>query len=72
MCLSSTVDLAYSSLNNHHTQVAYNLEIGEQLGYNNGALVELLIAASLHDIGAPMEEKLSPAPDFINLITIQK
>lgn len=69
MCLSSTVDLAYPSLNNHHTQVAYiSLEIGEQLGYNNGALAELLIAASLHDIGAfSMEEKLESLKfDFIN------
>jgi len=51
--LSNAIDLVSKKVHNHHKRVAYiSLNIGRQLGLNDSDLLELVIASSLHDIGA--------------------
>ncbi len=51
--LAKTVDLMSPQVANHHLMVAYlAMRIGEALGYGPAARQELVLAGSLHDIGA--------------------
>lgn len=58
--LSDAIDLVSNKVHNHHKRVAYiSLNIGKQLRLNDNTLLELVIASSLHDIGAlSTEERL--------------
>ncbi len=52
-CLSRVADMVSPVLNNHHLQVAYIAnEIGKESGLPEDELVDLTVAALLHDIGA--------------------
>jgi HD-GYP domain-containing protein (c-di-GMP phosphodiesterase class II) len=51
--LAKTVDLMSSEVADHHLMVAYlAMRIGEEMGYGPEARRELVLAGSLHDIGA--------------------
>lgn len=51
--LSNAIDLVSKKVHNHHKRVAYiSLNLGKQLGINDNDLLEIVIASSLHDIGA--------------------
>jgi len=65
MCLSDTMDLINKNLSNHHKKTAYiACCIAEEMHLPINHLNDILIAASLHDIGAlTLSEKLK-ALDF--------
>jgi HD-GYP domain-containing protein (c-di-GMP phosphodiesterase class II) len=61
MCLSGATDLVSISVANHHKQVAYiAFSMGQELGLPIEEQNDLLLAGSLHDIGAlSLKERLN-------------
>ncbi len=60
LCISNAVDLIAAEYTSHHQQVAFlSYHIGQQMGLDDAACRELLMAGMLHDIGAlSNDEKL--------------
>jgi HD-GYP domain-containing protein (c-di-GMP phosphodiesterase class II) len=53
ICLSDACDLVSPSLGNHHKQVAYMASrIGTELGLDDDSQKDLVLAGTMHDIGA--------------------
>jgi HD-GYP domain-containing protein (c-di-GMP phosphodiesterase class II) len=53
ICLSDACDLVSPSLGNHHKQVAYMASrIGAEMGLDDDAQKDLVLAGAVHDIGA--------------------
>ena len=51
--LSTALDLAFTEIATHHTRVAFvSLRLGKVMGLDARALMDLYVAASLHDLGA--------------------
>ena len=61
LSLATAVDLVSTVVADHHKRVAYiALSLGEELGQSHGELENLVLAGSLHDIGAlSLKERIS-------------
>jgi len=59
-CISEAMDLVSPFLNNHHKKVAYlSYRISVQMGLPDDEVIDIVLAAVLHDIGAfTVEERL--------------
>lgn len=65
IAISDAIDLVSKKVYNHHKRVAFiSLNIGKQLGLDRKDLLDLVIASSLHDIGALSTKERFELLDF--------